>query len=89
MDKRGIRTPHRWSFATANGVESFKLSDTSGPLTRSKPVTRGKETEITTSYESVDWWNPKSLGIGDVIVEALWEATRNLNQMADRLIDEM
>ncbi|QRV94666.1 Fungal specific transcription factor domain [Ceratobasidium sp. AG-Ba] len=89
IDKRAINTPDHWSFATANGAGSSEppnLSDSSA-LSGSFGAEMGAE--ITAPDASIDWLNPTTLGIGDVVIQALWESIRDLNLMADALFDEI
>ncbi|KAJ1303616.1 hypothetical protein OPQ81_011799 [Rhizoctonia solani] len=43
----------------------------------------------TTSQESTTWWSPSSLGMGDVLIQAAWDAVRELLQMMDDLFDSV
>jgi hypothetical protein len=38
---------------------------------------------------SKTWWSPSTLGMGDVLVQAAWDAIRELIQMMDDLFDSV
>ena len=85
MDRRIISTPRHSSLAAANVVKPVNPElDTSvdGPL--AAPAERSTASDVGTT-----WWSPATLGMGDVIDQAGWEALRDLIQVMDTLYDGM
>ncbi|CAE6384078.1 unnamed protein product [Rhizoctonia solani] len=92
MDRRIISTPRHSSLAEANVLESTKREETpvaAGPSTsalasgsQSLPPDRPTASDVGTT-----WWNPNTLGMGDVLIQAGWEALRDLLRMSDMLFD--
>ncbi|QRV84323.1 Fungal specific transcription factor domain [Ceratobasidium sp. AG-Ba] len=79
MDKRMISTPRHSSLASANVIESEKP-----PEPKSNP-TGGGDDKPTASDTNVTWWSPATLGLSDVIIQAGWEAIRDMIRMSDML----
>ncbi|KAF8608466.1 hypothetical protein BDV93DRAFT_250583 [Ceratobasidium sp. AG-I] len=77
MDRRIISTPRHSSLA-ANVVKPDV--SVAGPSSKhaEKPTASGVGTT---------WWSPATLGMGDVVVQAGWEAIRDLARIMDMLID--
>ena len=85
MDRRLISTLRRSSLAAANVIKPVHpRSDASIAEPPSLPLDKP-----TVSNVSTTWWSPTTLGIGDVTVQAGWEAIRDLYEITDRLFDEM
>ncbi|QRV98385.1 Fungal specific transcription factor domain [Ceratobasidium sp. AG-Ba] len=72
MDKRMISTPRHSSLASANVIESGKP-----PESKTDP-TGGVDDKPTASDTSVTWWSPATLGLSDIIIQAGWEAIRDM-----------
>ncbi|CAE6495144.1 unnamed protein product [Rhizoctonia solani] len=92
MDRRIISTPRHSSLAAANVLDSDKKEETSavtGP--GSSALVSGSQSlppdRPTASDVGTTWWNPSTLGMGDVLIQAGWEALRDLNRMSDMLFD--
>lgn len=85
MDRRIISTPRHSSLAAANVVESVK-SEPDTPLAGPSNIQAEKPTA---SDVGTTWWSPVTLGMGDVIIQAGWEAIRDLCRMSDMLLDGM
>ncbi|KAJ1306255.1 hypothetical protein OPQ81_010959 [Rhizoctonia solani] len=88
MDRRIISTPRHSSLAAANVLESSKKEET--PAT-AEPSTSASQSlppdRPTASDVGTTWWNPSTLGMGDVLIQAGWEALRDLIRMSDMLFD--
>ncbi|CAE6532844.1 unnamed protein product [Rhizoctonia solani] len=92
MDRRIISTPRHSSLAAANVLESAKKgeapaaggSSTSALASSSQslPPDRPTASEVGTT-----WWDPGTLGMGDVLIQAGWEALRDLIRMSEVLYD--
>ncbi|KAH7334967.1 hypothetical protein B0J17DRAFT_720500 [Rhizoctonia solani] len=92
MDRRIISTPRHSSLAAANVLESEKKEETpaaAGPS--SSALVSGSQSlppdKPTASDVGTTWWNPSTLGMGDVLIQAGWEALRDLIRMSDMLFD--
>ncbi|CEL63051.1 hypothetical protein RSOLAG1IB_12636 [Rhizoctonia solani AG-1 IB] len=87
MDRRIISTPRHSSLAEANVLEASKEGEasTTGPSAstpQSLPLDRPTASDV-----GITWWNPSTLGMGDVLIQAGWEALRDLTRMSDMLFD--
>ncbi|KAG8738711.1 hypothetical protein FRC11_001195, partial [Ceratobasidium sp. 423] len=92
MDRRIISTPRHSSLAAANVLESAKKgeapaaggSNTSALAlgSQSLPPVRPAASDVGTT-----WWDPGTLGMGDVVIQAGWEALRDLIRMSEVLYD--
>ncbi|CEL62260.1 hypothetical protein RSOLAG1IB_12533 [Rhizoctonia solani AG-1 IB] len=89
MDRRIISTPRHSSLAEANVLESSKERErsmagagTSASGPQSLALDRPTASDVGTT-----WWNPSTLGMGDVLIQAAWEAVRDLIRMSDMLFD--
>ncbi|KAG8790438.1 hypothetical protein FRC12_011866 [Ceratobasidium sp. 428] len=71
MDRRMVSTPRHSSLAAANVTQPAKSADE----------------KSATSDTNVSWWDPGTLGMGDVIIQAGFEAIRDLVRMSDMLFD--
>ncbi|KAF8608467.1 hypothetical protein BDV93DRAFT_250609 [Ceratobasidium sp. AG-I] len=78
MDRRIISTPRHSSLAAANVVKP--------DATVARPSS-GSAEKPTASGVGTTWWSPATLGMGDMVVQAGWEATRDLVRITDMLID--
>jgi hypothetical protein len=78
MDRRMISTPRHSSLAAANVAES---------AAGAKPTPDASSDKLTGSDLSTSWWSPGSLGMGDAIIQAGWEAIRDLILMSDLLFE--
>ncbi|KAG8738943.1 hypothetical protein FRC10_006329 [Ceratobasidium sp. 414] len=81
MDRRMITTPRHSSIETENTVESPKPSG-------SKPAAGALEEKPATSDVSVAW-DPKILGMGGAMIQAGWEAIRDLIRISEVIFDGM
>ncbi|KAG8709961.1 hypothetical protein FRC08_017827, partial [Ceratobasidium sp. 394] len=79
MDRRMITTPRHSSIETENTVEAPKASG-------SKTAAGALEEKPTASTASISW-NPQILGMGGAMVQAGWEAIRDLIQISEGLFD--
>ncbi|KAF8598560.1 hypothetical protein BDV93DRAFT_561265 [Ceratobasidium sp. AG-I] len=80
MDRRLISTPRHSSLAAANVVKpDAPVAELSGAPAET----------LTASGVGTTWWNPAPLGLGDVAIQAGWEAIRDLAQIMDTLFDEI
>ncbi|CAE6442529.1 unnamed protein product [Rhizoctonia solani] len=71
IDRRIISTPKE-SSPTADTLETKKSA--------ARPKDMLKEI-------CISWWSPSTLGMGDVLIQAAWDAVRDLVQMMDNLSD--
>lgn len=85
MDRRIISTPRHSSLAEANVVESVKLEPDT-PVAGASNTSTEKPPVLDVG---TTWWSPKTLGMDDVIIQAGWEAIRDLTTMSDVLFDGM
>ena len=85
MDRRIISTPRHSSLAAANVIEDVK-SEPDTPVTGSSNALAEKPAVLDVG---TTWWSPTTLGMGDVIIQAAWEAVRDLITMSDVLFDTM
>ena len=85
MDRRTISTPRHSSLATANVIKPVHSeSDASVVGPSFVPVEKPTASDVGTT-----WWSPATLGMGDVIVQAGWEALRDLARLLDTVYDGM
>lgn len=83
MDRRIISTPRHSSIVVAHVAPSVKPEP-------HMPGSPGSLPEKPTASEvGTTWWSPQTLGMGDVITQAAWEAIRDLIQIMDQLFDGM
>ncbi|CUA67122.1 Nitrogen assimilation transcription factor nit-4 [Neurospora crassa OR74A] [Rhizoctonia solani] len=85
MDRRIISTPRHSSLAAANVLDSAKKEETSANAGSSSSASQSDRP--TASDPGTTWWNPSTLGMGDVLIQAGWEALRDLIRMSDMLYD--
>ncbi|KAF8608462.1 hypothetical protein BDV93DRAFT_250503 [Ceratobasidium sp. AG-I] len=85
LDHRIISTLRHSSYVVANIVEPAgpKLE----PSVASSSCAPAKKSAAPDA--GTTWWNPATLGMGDVIVQAGWEAIRDLGRSMDSLYDGM
>ncbi|CAE6425031.1 unnamed protein product [Rhizoctonia solani] len=86
---RIISTPRHSSLAEANVLEASKegeASTTGASASTSAPQSLPPD-RPTVSDVGTTWWNPSTLGMGDVLIQAGWEALRDLIRMSDMLFD--
>lgn len=74
IDRRMITTP-RHSSLSADNVGTAKKA--------------GAEEQPATSDAGIAWWDPRILGLGDMLNQAGWEATRDLIRLTDTLFEGM
>ncbi|KAF8691010.1 Transcription factor, partial [Rhizoctonia solani] len=91
MDRRIISTPRHSSLAEANVLESSKKEETPTASSSTSGLASGSQSlppeRPTASDVATTWWNPSTLGMGDVLIQAGWEALRDLIRMSDMLFD--
>ncbi|KAG8703300.1 hypothetical protein FRC11_010845, partial [Ceratobasidium sp. 423] len=73
INRRIISTP-KHSSPTADTLESRKIT--------AHPKVKMRDARTT-------WWSPSNLGMGDALIQAAWDAMRDLCQMADDLFDSV
>ncbi|CAE6534472.1 unnamed protein product [Rhizoctonia solani] len=73
IDRRIINTP-KHSSPSADTIKPNK--------TTARPKDKMHEAHMA-------WWSPSSLGMGDALVQAAWDAIRDLCQMTDDLFDSV
>ncbi|KAF8608463.1 hypothetical protein BDV93DRAFT_603272 [Ceratobasidium sp. AG-I] len=85
MDRRLISTPGHSSLAATNVSVSVKPQ-----LHTAAPKSPSSLAEMPDIYSvGITWWSPQTLGMGDVIIQAAWEAIRNLVRLTDMIFDEI
>ncbi|KAG8700504.1 hypothetical protein FRC08_004658 [Ceratobasidium sp. 394] len=88
MDQRMIRAPRHSCLDVAyNTPESVKLTTSCGTSADAKPVAGGSAEKPTAPNANISLWDPRTLGMSDIVIQAGWEATRDLNRMSESLFD--
>ncbi|KAF8608465.1 hypothetical protein BDV93DRAFT_519498 [Ceratobasidium sp. AG-I] len=83
MDRRIISTPRHSSLPTANIIDPAHPEP---GVSVARPSSTSAE-KPTASDVGTTWWSPATLGMGDVIVQAGWEALRDLARLLDTVYD--
>ncbi|KAL5638533.1 hypothetical protein ACGC1H_005267 [Rhizoctonia solani] len=88
MDRRIISTPRHSSLAAANVLDSAKKEETPTTAGSGSSASQSLPPDRPTAPDAgTTWWDPGTLGMGDVLIQAGWEALRDLIRMSDMLFD--